>query len=135
MEVSVNLVICLVGDPKGDYKYLGEIEKGKRVVSYMFTDDTSTEDGVFLPVGTVQCYVVSGEIADLLMKMSACGLYGMIMAHKDVVQTDWGCWVVKMQKEEILSYVIQGGSVVDHKWHVEFLEYGTDYLLVAYEGV
>ena len=60
MEVSVNLVKCLVGDPKGDYKYLGEIEKGKRVVSYMFTDDTSTEDGVFLPVGTVQYYVVSG---------------------------------------------------------------------------
>ena len=49
-----------MGDPKGDYKYLGEIEKGKRVVSYMFTDDTSTEDGVFLPVGTVQYYVVSG---------------------------------------------------------------------------
>ena len=57
------------------------------------------------------------------------------MAHKDVVQTDWGCWVVKMQKEEILSYVIQGGSVVDHKWLVEFLEYGTDYLLVAFESV
>ena len=60
MDVSVNLVKSLVGDPKGDYKYLGEIEKGKRVVSYMFTDDTSTEDGVFLPVGTVQYYVVSG---------------------------------------------------------------------------
>ena len=62
-------------------------------------------------------------------------LYGMIMDHKDVVQTDWGCWVVKMQKEEILSYVIQGGSVVDHKWLVEFLEYETDYLLVAFETV
>ena len=60
MDVSVNLVKCLVGDPEGDYKYLGEIEKGKRVVSYMFTDDTSTEDGVFLPVGTMQYYVVSG---------------------------------------------------------------------------
>ena len=60
MDVSVNLVKCLVGDPEGDYKYLGEIEKGKRVVSYMFIDDTSTEDGVFLPVGTVQYYVVSG---------------------------------------------------------------------------
>ena len=63
------------------------------------------------------------------------GLYGMIMAHKDVVQTDWGCWVVKMQKEEILSYVILYGSHVDHKWLHEILEYGTDYLLVAYEGV
>ena len=59
----------------------------------------------------------------------------MIMAHKDVVQTDWGCWVVKMQKEEILSYVILYGSHVDHKWLHEILEYGTDYLLVAYESV
>lgn len=62
-------------------------------------------------------------------------LYGMIMAHKDVVQTDWGCWVVKMQKEEILSYVILYGSHVDHKWLHEILEYGTDYLLVAFESV
>ena len=60
MDVSVNLVKCLVGDPDGDYKYLGEIEKGKRVVSYMFTDDTATEDGSFLSVGTMQYYVVSG---------------------------------------------------------------------------
>ena len=62
-------------------------------------------------------------------------LYGMIMDHNDVVQTDWGCWVVKMQKEDVLSYVIQWGSVVDYKWLLEFLEYGTDYLLVAYESV
>jgi hypothetical protein len=40
-----------------------------------------------------------------------------------------------MQKEDVLSYVIQWGSVVDYKWLVEFLEYGTDYLLVAYESV
>ena len=60
MDVSVNLVKSFVGDPNGDYKYLGKIENGKHVVSYMFTDDTSTEDGVFLPVGTMQYYVVSG---------------------------------------------------------------------------
>lgn len=63
------------------------------------------------------------------------GLYGMIMAHNDVVQTDWGCWVVKMQKEEILNYVIMYGSHVDHKWLYEILEYGIDYLLVAFESV
>ena len=61
------------------------------------------------------------------------GLYGVIMNHEDVVQTDWGCWVVKMQKEDILDHVIQWGSIVDHKWLVEFLEYETDYLLVALE--
>ena len=61
------------------------------------------------------------------------GLYGAIMKHEDVVQTDWGCWVVKMQKEDILDHVIQWGSIVDHKWLVEFLEYETDYLLVALE--
>ena len=62
-------------------------------------------------------------------------LYGQIMDHKDVVQTDWGCWVVKMQKEEILNYVIMYGSHVDHKWLYEILEYGIDYLLVAFESV
>ena len=57
---AVNVVKSYVGDPTGDYKYLGEIKKGKQVVSYMFTDDASTEDGAFLAVGTVQYYVVSG---------------------------------------------------------------------------
>ena len=38
-----------------------------------------------------------------------------------------------MQKEDILDHVIQWGSIVDHKWLVEFLEYETDYLLVALE--
>ena len=41
--------------------------------------------------------------------------------------------MVKMQKEDILDHVIQWGSIVDYKWLVEFLEYETDYLLVALE--
>ena len=57
---AVNVVKSFVGDPAGDYRYLGEIKKGMHIVSYMFTDDASTEDGVFLAVGTVQYYVVSG---------------------------------------------------------------------------
>ena len=40
-----------------------------------------------------------------------------------------------MQKGDILSHVIQWDSVVDHKWLAEFLEYETDYLLVAFETV
>ena len=67
--------------------------------------------------------------------LTSGGLYWKIMDHKDVVQADWGCWVVKMQKEEILEYVLQWGSIEDYKWLQEFLEYGTDYLLVAYETV
>ena len=57
---AVNVVKSFVGDRTGDYRYLGEIKKGKHIVSYMFTDDASTDDGVFLAVGTVQYYVVSG---------------------------------------------------------------------------
>ena len=57
---AVNVVKSFVGDPTGDYRHLGEIKKGKHIVSYMFTDDASTEDGEFLAVGTVQYYVVSG---------------------------------------------------------------------------
>ena len=57
---AVNVVKSFVGDWTGDYRYLGEIKKGMHIVSYMFTDDASTEDGAFLAVGTVQYYVVSG---------------------------------------------------------------------------
>ena len=57
---AVNVVKSFVGDRTGDYRYLGEIKKGMHIVSYMFTDDSSTEDGAFLAVGTVQYYVVSG---------------------------------------------------------------------------
>ena len=75
-----------------------------------------------------------GYFPDRITPYLECnGLYGIIMDHKDVVQADWGCWVVKMQKEDILDHVIQWGSIVDHKWLVEFLEYETDYLLVAFE--
>ena len=57
---AVNVVKSFVGDRTGDYMYLGEIKKGMHIVSYMFTDDASTEDGAFLAVGTVRYYVVSG---------------------------------------------------------------------------
>lgn len=57
---AVNVVKSFVGDRTGDYRYLGEMKKGMHIVSYMFTDDASTEDGAFLAVGTVQYYVVSG---------------------------------------------------------------------------
>ena len=104
--------------------------------------------GMHVYVGNVQSETFDYEIAKankgdyygyfpdrITPYLESNGLYGMIMAHKDVVQTDWGCWVVKMQKEEILSYVILYGSHVDHKWLHEILEYGTDYLLVAFESV
>ena len=104
--------------------------------------------GMHVYVGKVQSETFDYEIAKankgdyygyfpdrITPYLESNGLYGMIMAHKDVVQTDWGCWVVKMQKEEILSYVILYGSHVDHKWLHEILEYGTNYLLVAFESV
>ena len=104
--------------------------------------------GMHVYVGNVQSETFDYEIAKaskgdyygyfpdrITPDLESNGLYGIIMDHKDVVQTDWGCWVVKMQKEVILSHVIQWGSIMDHKWLVEFLEYETDYLLVAFETV
>ena len=104
--------------------------------------------GMHVYVGNVQSETFDYEIAkaskgdyygyfpDRITPYLECnGLYGVIMKHEDTVQTDWGCWVVKMQKEDILDHVIQWGSIVDHKWLVEFLEYETDYLLVAFETV
>ena len=78
----------------------------------------------------------SGYFPDRITPYLHCnGLYGAIMNHENVVRADWGCWVVNMQKKEILDMVIQWGSIDDHKWLHEFLEYGTDYLLVAFESI
>ena len=59
MEKIIALVKKYIGDPKGDYTYIGELEKGKHFVSYMFTDDCM--DGkIALCVGTKQYLVVEG---------------------------------------------------------------------------
>lgn len=55
---AVNVVKSFVGDPTGDYKYLGELEAGKHFVEYMFTDDCADGD-VLLCVGGPQCLVVT----------------------------------------------------------------------------
>ena len=34
-------------------------------------------------------------------------LYWKILRHPNVKQTDWGCWVVKMTGEEMVSYLSQ----------------------------
>lgn len=59
MKQVIEIVKKFIGDPKGDYKYLGELEKGKHFVSYMFTDDASDGD-IMLCVGTFQYLVVEG---------------------------------------------------------------------------
>ena len=59
MENILNIVRQFVGDPAGDYKYLGELEQGKHFVEYMFTDDCVDGD-VALCVGAPQCLVVTG---------------------------------------------------------------------------
>ena len=58
MENILNIVRQFVGDPAGDYKYLGELEQGKHFVEYMFTDDCAEGD-VVLCVGAPQCLVVT----------------------------------------------------------------------------
>lgn len=56
----LDIVRLFVGDPTGDYRYLGELEVGKHFVEYMFTDDASDGD-VMLCVGTFQYLVVEGQ--------------------------------------------------------------------------
>ena len=58
MENILNIVRQFVGDPAGDYKYLGEFEHGKHFVEYMFTDDCM-DGNVALCVGGPQCLVVT----------------------------------------------------------------------------
>ena len=55
---AVNVVKSFVGDPTGDYKYLGELEQGKHFVEYMFTDDCVDGD-IALCVGGPQYLVVT----------------------------------------------------------------------------
>ena len=54
-----------VGDASGIYTYIGELEPSKHYVEYMFTDDTTDEDGVVLCVGGPRHLVISeGQCRD-----------------------------------------------------------------------
>ena len=59
MDKILNIAKQFINDPSGDYKYLGELERGKHFVEYMFTDDCVDGD-VALCVGAPQCLVVTG---------------------------------------------------------------------------
>ena len=61
MDKVLNIAKKFINDPDGIYKYIGELEDGKHFVFYMFSDDTSTDDGKYLPVGTSQYLVIDGE--------------------------------------------------------------------------
>lgn len=61
MDKVLNIVKQFINDPDGTYKYIGELEQGKHLVFYMFSDDSSTIDGEYLPVGTSQFLVIEGE--------------------------------------------------------------------------
>ena len=72
---AVNVVKSFVGDPTGDYKYLGELEPGKHFVEYMFTDDC-VDGEIVLCVGGPQylegkCRFADSDECTLAMKHGA----------------------------------------------------------------
>ena len=63
-------------------------------------------------------------------------LSSAIMGDNDSVQTDWGCWVLKKTKEDLMLYVMENGSLTIC-WAIEdmdrTLKYGKEYLLVLFD--
>lgn len=77
----------------------------------------------------------SGYFPSSIYPLRSNGLFSRIIDHKDAVQTDWGCWVVKMSKNDILKHVVRWGSFDDFKALYDFLYDNKEYLLVALEDV
>lgn len=61
MDEILKIVKQFVGDPTGDYSYLGELEVGKHFVEYMFTGDF-VEDDIVLCVGTRRTLVIEANV-------------------------------------------------------------------------
>ena len=63
-------------------------------------------------------------------------LFSAIMRDKDSVRTDWGCWVLKKTKEDLMVYVMENGSS-STSWMIEdmdrTLKEGKEYLFVAFD--
>ena len=63
-------------------------------------------------------------------------LFSAIMRDNDSVRTDWGCWVLKKTKEDLMVYVMENGSS-STCWAIEdmdrTLKDGEEYLLVAFD--
>ena len=63
-------------------------------------------------------------------------LFSAIMMDNDSVRTDWGCWVLKKTKEELMVYIMENGSS-STSWAIEdtdrTLKDGEEYLLVAFD--
>ncbi len=63
-------------------------------------------------------------------------LFSAIMRDKDSVRTDWGCWVLKKTKEDLMVYIMENGSFTTC-WAIEdmgrTLKDGEEYLLVAFD--
>ena len=63
-------------------------------------------------------------------------LFSAIMRDKDSVRTDWGCWVLKKTKEDLMVYIMENGSFTTC-WAIEDMgrtwKVGEEYLLVAFD--
>ena len=63
-------------------------------------------------------------------------LSSAIMGDNDSVQTDWGCWVLKKTKEDLMLYVMENGSFTICRAIEDMdrtLKYGEEYLLVLFD--
>ena len=63
-------------------------------------------------------------------------VFSAIMRDNDSVRTDWGCWVLKKTKEDLMVYVMENGRS-STCWAIEdmyrTLKDGEEYLLVAFD--
>lgn len=60
-------------------------------------------------------------------------LFWDIVDHPEAIKSDWGCWVVKMNKKEIVDFISRRESIDNSR--LLLMDDDEDYLLVALEDI
>lgn len=60
-------------------------------------------------------------------------LFWDIVDHSEAIKTDWGCWVVKMNRKEIVDFIGRRECVDNSR--LLLMDDDKDYLLVALEDI
>ena len=77
--------------------------------------------------------VVFPEQVGLTPILYSRDLFWDIVDHPEAIKSDWGCWVVKMNKKEIVDFISRRESIDNSR--LLLMDDDEDYLLVALEDI
>ena len=105
--------------------YMGAVKSGNFDYYKPYSgQDKDTASYTYCPDRIIKSDIATG--GDLV-----CPLYYAILDDKDSVQTDWGCWVLKKTKQDLIQFVQD-----NHTWEprvlkevMNALKDGEEYLL------